>query len=240
LSFLLFLAASPPEGVDREAIGAALWPDIDLADVSASLRQLRRRLRLIITRVVPGLPESAPFQPDSGRVHRLNPQVVRSDVHRMIEYGRRARSAHGDEAIALLEQARSLYAGDLFDSPAAPPFAWAVDPGADGTSLRQQYRQLHQENTRLLADLYVNANGSVRAAQAIQLYQELLRTDPHDERVARALLRAHALRRDRAGLEREWGRLCQALRSAGSEPLLETTELYTRLTRELQANTSQA
>jgi hypothetical protein len=77
VELLLLLAASAPEGVDRDAIGAALWPDIDLADVGASLRQLRRRLRLIVTRVVPGLPESAPFQTDSGRVYRLDPQVAK-------------------------------------------------------------------------------------------------------------------------------------------------------------------
>jgi DNA-binding SARP family transcriptional activator len=163
-------------------------------------------------------------------------------VHRVIEYGRRARSTNGDEAIALLEQSRLLRAADLFDSPAAPPFAWAVEPGEDGTSLRQQLRHLFQENTRLLADLYVSGAGGRRAAEGIELFQELLRADPHDERISRALFRAHAMRRDRTGLEREWRRLCQALRAADpdAEPLLETSDLYTRLTRELQASTSRA
>ena len=31
---LFFLAASPSEGVDRELVGAALWPEVDLADVA--------------------------------------------------------------------------------------------------------------------------------------------------------------------------------------------------------------
>jgi DNA-binding SARP family transcriptional activator len=240
VELLLFLAASLPEGVDREPIGAALWPEVDLVDVASSLRQLRRRLRLVVARAVPGLPEDAPFERDSGRVIRLDPEVVGSDVHRFVETSRRARSSKGDEAIALFEQTRTLYTGDLFDSPAAPPFTWAIDPGADGTSVRQQYRQLLQENTRLLADLYVSRPGGVQTAQGIELYEELLRADPQEERISRALLRAHASRRDRTGFEREWRRLCEVLRSADpqAEPLLETSDLHTRLGRELQASTS--
>jgi hypothetical protein len=60
---LFFLAASPAEGVDRDAVGAALWSEVDLADVAGSLRQLRRRLRLMLVRAVPGLSEGPRSRP---------------------------------------------------------------------------------------------------------------------------------------------------------------------------------
>jgi len=52
-----------------------------------------------------------------------------------------------------------------------------------------------------------------------------------DERIWRALLTAHAKRRDRTGLDREWQRLIEALRAADSDagPEVETSSLYQRL-----------
>src|SRR5207253_9591127 len=113
---LSFLAASLSEGVDRDAVGAALWPEVDLADVAGSLRQLRRRLRLMLVRAVHGLPEGAPLAADTGRIYRLDTGLVSSDAHRFLALLKMARS-EGAGALGTLEQAYGLYEADLFDSP---------------------------------------------------------------------------------------------------------------------------
>jgi DNA-binding SARP family transcriptional activator len=227
---LFFLAASPPEGVDREAVTAALWPDVDLADAAGSLRQLRRRLRLMLVRAVPGLPEGAPLEADTGRLYRLATGLVCSDAHRFTDLLRVARS-EGRLALGTLEQAYGLYEADLLDSPQAPPFAWAIDPGEDGTSLRQRYRKQFLDMCRTLADLHVAGGEGAYVERAVDLYRRLVQVDPMDERTWRALLSAHAKRRDRTGVDREWQRLIDALRAADSAatPEAETSALYQRL-----------
>jgi DNA-binding SARP family transcriptional activator len=227
---LFFLAASPSEGVDREVVGAALWPEVDLADVAGSLRQLRRRLRLMLVRAVPGLPDGAPLEADTGRIYRLDTSLVSSDVHCLTSLLRAARS-EGASGLGTLEQAYALYEADLFDSPTAPPFAWAVDPGDDGTSLRQRYRGQFLDLCRTLADLHLAGGAGTYLERAIDLYRRLVQVDPLDERIWRALLSAHARRRDNAALDREWQRLLDALHAAdtGASPDAETSALYRRL-----------
>jgi two-component SAPR family response regulator len=227
---LFFLAASPPEGADREAVAAALWREVDLADVAGSLRQLRRRLRLMLVRAVPGLPEGAPLEPDTGCIYRLDTSVVSSDVHRFLDLTKAARS-DGASGLETLEQAYDLYAGDLFDSPTSPPFPWAVDPGGDGTSLRQQYRAQFLDVCRALADLHVAGGQGAYVERAIDRYRRVLQVDPIDERIWRALLNAHAIRRDGSALDRDWKRLNSVLREVdhSAAPERETSELYGRL-----------
>jgi DNA-binding SARP family transcriptional activator len=188
---LFFLAASPAEGVDRDAVGAALWSEVDLADVAGSLRQLRRRLRLMLVRAVPGLPEGAPLEADTGRIYRLDTHVVSSDAHRFTNLLKVARS-DGALALGALEQAHALYEADLFDSPTAPPFAWAIDPGDDGTGLRQRYRKQFLDTSRRLADLHLSGGEGAYVERAVDLYRRLVQVDPSDERTWRALLSAHA------------------------------------------------
>ena len=227
---LFFLAASPSEGVDRELVGAALWPEVDLADVAGSLRQLRRRLRQMLVRAVPGLPEGAPLEADTGRIYRLDTNLVCSDAHRFTALLRIAKSDNAS-ALGTLEQAYGLYEADLLDSPTAPPFAWALDPGDDGTSLRQRYRRQFLDMCRTLADLHAAGGQGAYVERGIDLYRRLVQADPLDERTWRALLSAHAKRRDKAALDREWQRLTEALHAADTDasPEAETSAVYQRL-----------
>jgi two-component SAPR family response regulator len=227
---LLFLAVSDPAGVDRDAVGAALWREVELADVAGSLRHLRRRLRSVLVRAVPGLPETAPFRPDAGRMYRLDTSVISSDAHRFLELEQQAK-ADEKERLRFLEQALALYEGDLFDSPAAPQFGWVVDPGDDGTSLRQVYRQRYLRICRTVANLHSGGGPGRSGDRALHLYRRMVQDDPQSEDIWRALLTLHARRGDTAGLEREWKRLLDSL--APAQPEMGTTSLYRRLLAEL-------
>jgi DNA-binding SARP family transcriptional activator len=238
LELFLFLAASDPEGVDRDAVGNALWPDVDIADTAGSLRQLRRRLRLVLARAAPGLPEEAPFTADTGRILRLDRAIVWTDVHEFTELSRTARTVERSAAVGMLERARGLATAGFFESPSAPPYSWAIDPGPDGTSLRQQLRRSFEDVTFRLGELYTAEPNGSRANEAIEIFESLLEREKQDERVWRALFRARAARGDRAGLERDWQRLLQTLKSDGptSEPLVETADMYARIRAQLQSS----
>jgi DNA-binding SARP family transcriptional activator len=117
--------------------------------------------------------------------------LVSSDAHQFTNLLRVARS---ERALALgaLEQAHALYEADLLDSPTTPPFAWAIDPGDDGTSLRQRHRKQFLDASRRLADLHLSGGEGAYVERAVDLYRRLVQVDPSDERTWRALLSAHA------------------------------------------------
>ena len=83
MQLLLFLAAHAAEGVDRDKAVEALLADDESADPVGTLRQWRKRVRGLLSRLVPDLPEE-PFE-DNGRSYRLNPRMVRSDVQRFLQ-----------------------------------------------------------------------------------------------------------------------------------------------------------
>jgi DNA-binding SARP family transcriptional activator len=233
---LLFLAAHSTDGVDRDKAAEALLADDESADPVATLRQWRKRVRALLGRLVPDLPEDL-FE-DSGRSYRLNPRMVRSDVQRFLELERWAKSKARHNPEPAYEAMRALYVGDLFDRAAAQPYAWAVAPGAGGVSLVQEYRQVYQEATRTLAERYAaTADDPRRAERALELYEELVRLDPINERLWSALFRLHARLGDRVALERDWRRLCQLLQDEApdAQPRGTTRELYQQLLRSVDA-----
>src|SRR5919202_2553959 len=136
---LLFLAAHSTDGVDRDKAAEALLADDESVDPVATLRQWRKRVRALLGRLLPDLPEDL-FE-DSGRSYRLNPRMVRSDVQRFLELERFAKSKARRNPEPAYEAMRALYVGDLFDRAAAQPYAWAVAPGPGGESLVQEYHQ---------------------------------------------------------------------------------------------------
>jgi len=205
LQLLFFLAAHSAAGVDRDKAAEALLAEDDSVDPGATLRQWRRRVRALLGRLVPDLSEDL-FE-DNGRTWRLNSQLVRSDVQRFLQLEQWAKSKACSDPEPAYEAMRALYVGDLFDGPAAQPYAWAVAPGPKGTSLVQEHRWTYQEVTRALAERYAADIGAAeRVERALELYDELVRLDPTNERLWPAVVRLHARLGDRAGLERTWQR----------------------------------
>ncbi|MBV9600662.1 MAG: LysM peptidoglycan-binding domain-containing protein [Chloroflexi bacterium] len=210
---LLFLASQPAEGVSRDALANALWPQSDMVeDVAHRVRQLRFRLRRQF-RQVPGGPQEDGICVER-RVLRMDPALVYSDAQEFLTLVRSVRLNPGDDAIERLEKARALYMGDLLTGPDVRRYAWLDERDDSGVTLREHFRRLFQNASVRLAELYTDAGELVAA---IELYRELTEIDPADERLWQALFRLHAQREDRDALVAEEKRLRQTLRDLAEE-----------------------
>ncbi|MBV9578102.1 MAG: LysM peptidoglycan-binding domain-containing protein [Chloroflexi bacterium] len=233
---LLFLASQPADGVQRDALVNALWPqDETVEDIAHRLRQLRFRLRRQFHQVAGG-PEVDGICLER-RVLRVDPEIVHSDAHEFLELLHSVRINPDDTAIQRLEHARALYVGDLLTGPDVRRYAWLDERDDSGVTLREHFRRLFQNASTRLAELYAESGD---LAAAIDLYRELTEIDPADERLWQALFRLHAQRSDRDALIAEEKRLRQTLHDLAEEldlpdsenadePGRETTQEYERL-----------
>jgi nucleoid-associated protein YgaU/two-component SAPR family response regulator len=233
---LLFVASQPADGVSREALVNALWPQDELVeDIAHRLRQLRFRLRRQFQRV-PGGPHADGICLDR-RVLRVDPGLVHSDAQEFLALVRSIRINPGGDAIDRLERARALYVGDLLTGPDVRRYAWLDERDNSGVTLREHFRCLFENASTRLAELYAEAGQLVAA---IDLYRELTELDPGDERRWQALFQLHARRGDREALVAEEQRLRQTLRelaeelevaddAQADEPSREITQEYQRL-----------
>jgi DNA-binding SARP family transcriptional activator len=208
--FLLYLACQPVAGVSREQLGEALWPDDDFeSSATHRFRQLRYRLRGVLSTVL-GEPVRDGISIERGGPLRLDPTIIHSDAQQFLQLAKLAHLTAGPElsAIPLLEQARALYTGDLFDGPDVRRYAWADERDESGVTLREHFRRLFVSATVALAGLYLETS---QIESAIELYREASELDPGNERVWHALFRIHAQRGDRPALLREERRLRASL-----------------------------
>ncbi len=210
---LLFLASQPLEGVSKNAVIAALWPQEEqVEDLAHRLRQLRFRLRRQLQQV-PGSPEVDGISLDR-RMLRMDPGIMHSDAQEFLALVRSVRVNPGDDAIERLEQARALYVGDLLTGPDVRRYAWLDERDDSGVTLREHFRRLFENASVRLAELYTEVN---ELEAAIGVYREMTELDPADERLWQALFRLHARRGDRDALVAEEQRLRQTLRELAEE-----------------------
>ena len=237
---LLYLACQPLEGVASDDAVEALWPEDDADDAPHRFRQLRYRLRRMLS-AVPGAPETDGICLDHGTL-RLDPGLVYSDAQEFLELVRNARVNPGPDLVQQLEQARALYAGDLLEGPDAHRYAWLDERADSGVTLREHFRRLFQHALLKLAEAYAAA-GAVDAS--LDVYRELTEMDPADDRLWRAMFRLHAARGDRSALVREEHRMRECLRELAAElgeadqseieePSRETVQEYQRLLTSLR------
>ncbi|MBV9545549.1 MAG: hypothetical protein JOY61_14355, partial [Chloroflexi bacterium] len=244
--FLLFLACQPIDGVARDQLVAALWPDSDVDKPAHRIRQLRYRLRKLLGEDKDAQQGDGIF--GSARL-RLDPAVIYSDAQEFLELVPSKRTAPAPPTLMIerLERARALYTGDLLEGPEARRYAWAEDRDGSGVTLREHFRRLYQSATLSLADLYA-ANDLL--PPAIDAYRDLTEMDPGDERAWLALFRIHAGRGDRVALVREERRMRSKLRQLASdtegkvvagmdEPTRETALEFERLLKELDGSARQ-
>jgi nucleoid-associated protein YgaU/DNA-binding SARP family transcriptional activator len=250
---IMCLGSLAPGTATTAVLGQALWPGDDVDSVAVALRKARSRLREGLARLEPDLPKVV-VRSDGDGV-QLDPTVFGCDVHQFLALEQRARELRGRDAMATLEAARALYRGDLLAGGAeAVGYRWLDN--AAGDALVARYRALHREGTRGLARLCAQ-EGHVE--RAISLYEELIETDPGDERLWRVLFGLYHDVRDQAALEQAWERLLQVLQeppdewdddneeagsssqrkhpqngNLGAEPEPETKHLYRRLLDELR------
>jgi DNA-binding SARP family transcriptional activator len=172
------------------------------------------RLRGLLGRQVAGLgPEVVRSERDG--TCRLDAALVWSDAQEFWARCQAAPALPPEAAVASLERAVSLYAGDLLASRAARAYDWLDEPGDDGVSLRRQYREEFYRALQRLARLHRSAG---RPGAAVPLYRRLLQAEPILEDIVRELYRCYRELGDLASLVREDRHLRQALRTAFADP----------------------
>ncbi|MBE2240226.1 MAG: AAA family ATPase [Caldilineaceae bacterium] len=214
LTYLIVHADAPQL---RPRVAFVLWPDAPESHALNNLRQFLYQLRH-------ALPTAARFLViDANTVYWQTDEAQEIDVqrfrHLLYEADRAAAQGAATAVRSCLEQAASIYQGDLLPGCYDE---WIV---SEREHLRQQYSSACQ---RLIGVLE-----SQRAyAPALQVAQQLLRLDPLDESVYVALLRLHSLNEDRTGALRTYQSAVEILRrELDVEPSTALRSAYEQLQR---------
>jgi hypothetical protein len=215
---LLLLAVHPVTGIQSEAVVDMLWSTPPV-NAPRALRKKRHELRVQLRQLAP---ELASLDPVPGnQIHGekevvLDISIVASDVHEFTELLRCAEKLEPADAIEAYEAALALYRGDLLDSSDMPNYRWMYneDPQV-GVLLRSDFRRLHKEARRRLAELLA-AGPEEGLARAEELYSGLCAEDLDDERLWIALFRIYERTGSSLGLEGAVQRFRHALIEMGA------------------------
>ena len=210
---LVFLLVHP-EGVTKEQVGLAFWPE-------ASAAQLRNSFHVTLHRLRRALRDPAWVQLDGPR-YRVDPAVVRefdvADFERDVAAARTALDRGEPNAAAALERALDRYRGDFLDGE--PAGDWHLEH-------RARLQRLYVDALMALGARHMDADRPARAAEA---YRRVLARDDLHEDATRALMHAHARLGEPAAAVRLYRRFADRLRAElDAEPGRETVELYERL-----------
>jgi len=208
-ALLAYLALAAGKRHPRDKLATLLWPDVPDRHARQSLRQSLSTLRQVLPAGSFGLSID-----DDGVGLEVGAVTVDVDAFE-------AAVARSDEAA--LHEAGRLYRGDLLEGLAVsePPFEeWLL-------AERERLREMALEAMGKL--LAVQTRGGQHEAATVTALR-LLALDPLQEAVHRALMRIHAHRGRRDAALRQYQVCVDVLqRELGTEPELETRELYRAL-----------
>jgi DNA-binding SARP family transcriptional activator len=209
---LLVFLLCQREGVTREQVGLALWPD-------ASSAQLRNSFHVTLHRLRKALAD-ATWVELAGERYRIAPTIrVEFDAQtfeRAMTTGLRQLRA-GGVAVDMLRSALALYRGDFL----------AGERVGDWHLQQRDYLQrLYRDGLRALAAFDAERGDY---AEAAALYHRLLAVEELDEDAGRGLISCTLALGDRAGALRIYERLRQRLQDElDADPEPETTALLRR------------
>jgi DNA-binding SARP family transcriptional activator len=210
---LLVFLLCHPEGVTREQVGLALWPD-------ASSTQLRNSFHVTMHRLRKGLADAAWIEVVGERYRILPALRVSFDAHDFestVNSGLKALRA-GKPADAQLRQAIASYRGD---------FLAGEKIGDWHLQQRDHLQRLYRDALRSLA-AHDASHG--RHDDAAALYQRLVAVDDLDEDAWRGLISCSIATGDRTGAHRLFERLRTRLREEmDADPERETLALMRNL-----------
>jgi ATP/maltotriose-dependent transcriptional regulator MalT/two-component SAPR family response regulator len=207
---LFFFILQHPDGVTKEEIGEAFWPD-------STIEALRVRFKNSIYRLRHALgSESISFIDDYYRFNRSLEYYYDSEDF-VQELSIAEKAADFDGQIHHLIQAINQYRGVYLPKM---DYEWAIVQ-------REQYHQTFIANIMKLIDLLLNS-GQYQAA--IQYVNRAIEEDSCCEEAYRAGMKAFSHQGDRASISRYYDKCCTALKKElDLEPAFETTSLYNDL-----------
>jgi DNA-binding SARP family transcriptional activator len=218
-SLLCYLAARHPQGVARDTLASALWPDVDLALGITSLNSLLHRLNRLLTGEKGNVPAIVQF--DS--VYNLNIQAgVGVDIDWFTALARTGEQQMrlGDHVAALQTYRRAvdLYQGDLCSCA-----------GFDTQAMleREHVRAVYLTLLGRLADY---AFQEADYTTCLDYTRRVLKSEPCREDAHRRLMRCYARRGERAQAFRQY-LLCQTILKTewNTEPEPETKALFEQI-----------
>ncbi|MBB5801300.1 DNA-binding SARP family transcriptional activator [Saccharothrix ecbatanensis] len=204
---LAFLALHP-QGVRREALNEAVWPDSrpprPFNSLHNALSLLRRALSRATDRTIVDL-----ILNEDGR-YRLNPTLISTDygrLHQVLPASRLTR----DQTLGELRDAIDLYQGDLAEDVIA---SW-VEP----------FRESLRRDVLDALAVLIRAHGTDEPEAALTLLEQTRRLDPYNEGVYCDIIRNQARLGRFAAIPRTLKLLAATLDEIGERPGGDTVEL---------------
>jgi predicted ATPase/DNA-binding SARP family transcriptional activator len=210
---LLLLLLCHPDGLSRDQVGLAFWPDASAAQVKNSFHVVLHRLRR-------GLGESGwvMLEGERYRIHRK--LRVDFDVHRFQAEMAAALRDTSPHRTARLSAALAIYRGDFLEGSAAGD--WHLE-------LRDRLHRLCCDGLLALGDSQLGAD---RLDDAAAAYRALLARDPLREEAYRGLMICQARSGQRVQALQLYEMLSLLLRDElGTQPDSATTALHDLLQR---------
>lgn len=204
-----------PDGLTREQVGVALWPD-------ASPTQLRNNFHVAMHHLRRTLEHPEWVRYEQGRYRIDVPGDVDFDAAEFERLATQALRAarRGTASIPDLQAALVPYAGAFMAAESAADWSYEV---------RERLATLHTDVTQQLGMALVAAG---RATEAVDVLEGLVSEDTLNEAASRALMQARLAIDDRSGALREYRRLESALRREGvGAASRETQDLVRRIQR---------
>jgi two-component SAPR family response regulator/uncharacterized protein HemY len=203
----LFLLAHP-QGLRREQILSALWPDTSLAQANGIFHSTAYRIRRALS------PTILIYTDGLYRINPINLWADTVEFNRLID---QANAAPTEEQRAQARQsAIALYQGNYFEDSYSE---WCIP-------LRDEFQRKYLNALSALAEYHDQLGES----HAVELYQKILQCDPYREDIYRALMRFQAKSGDKAGALKTYQQCVEMLRiELGITPSPETQSLYERI-----------
>lgn len=240
---LAFLAAQPDGSIAKDRLLTAVWPEVDSQRTSRRLRVAMTRLRGLLAGQVAGITTDA-VRTDRDGICRLDTAKITSDVQRFTALCQQGSKGSASEIKQSLQQAVTLYQGDLLAGRGTRIYEWVDVRDDSGISLRERYREAYYQATKQLADLYIEEG---HPDLAVPLFKNALKLEPTLEDIVRQLYACYRQLGDLRSLIQEDRALRQSLRQLFYdpsdpdddpdyyEPEPETVELFNQVRAELEA-----
>jgi two-component SAPR family response regulator len=207
---MFFCLLQHPEGLSKEEIGEAFWPEHSSSQMHNIFRSTLYRLRRALFR------EIVVLEADLYSFNRQSDYWFDVEVfERLLDQSEEAVAA--EKKIALLQEALELYRGDYLGDTDAE---WCT---VDRERLKERYLKAMETLAALHTD-----QGTLQPA--IELYQRVLAHDPYRESVYRDLMLCYYRLGDRASAIRQYQICTNVLRTElGLAPSPETAKLFLKI-----------
>jgi DNA-binding SARP family transcriptional activator len=214
-----------PDGVRRETLTAALWPDAPrdrpYNSLHTTLSQMRRAVRKATDNTVDSLTVN------KGGYYALHPDVVDVDLWQMYDALHARRHAPSEQELAAaLHQIVRLYRGELAEAVAGE---WIDAPRE---ALRRDVLDALAELTRIVRE--------GNPERALELLEQARHLDPHSEAIYRDILRTQARLGYQDAIPRTLALLRTALAEVDARPTADTLALAASMQRTGTAARAQA